>query len=116
MLILTESAAAQIREAASRSDAQEMALRVAAQVNGAGMLEFGLGFDDEQEGDSVIDAFGVKVLVGPDSAGILNDMTIDFGETAPGQMSFVFLRSGGSGSCGSGGCGGGSCGSGGCHG
>lgn len=118
MLNLTEIAAEQVRQAAAQSATDDMGLRVAARVNDEGMIEFGLGFDEIDESDIVIDAHGVKVLVAPSSQSLLTDITLDFSEVAPGEMSFVFLRanSGGGGGCGTGGGGGGggcgSCGSG----
>lgn len=129
MINLTKNAAEMIRQAADQSDAKDMGLRVAAKVNDAGMLEFGMGFDQERENDAISESWGITLLVSAHSAPYLNDVTIDFGEVSPGQQSFVFMKPGaeppegsGSGGCGSGGCGsgsggsgsGGGCGSGGC--
>lgn len=113
MLNITESAAEQVRQAAAQNGAHEMALRVAARLNDDGMIEFGLGFDEIAEEDFVVDAYGVKVLVAPSSQPLLTDVTLDFNEVAPGEMSFVFQKASSGGGCGSGG-GGGGCGSGGC--
>lgn len=121
MISLTKAAAEQIRLAAANSDAQGMALRLAAKINAAGMLEFGMGFDQERENDTVQESWGITLLISKHSAPYLEDVTLDFTEIAPGQMSFVFLKPGSEapsgGGCGSGGCGsgGGGCGSGGCN-
>ncbi len=115
MISLTKEAAEQIRIAAEQSGAGNMALRIAARVNDAGMLEFGMGFDDERGNDAAVDSWGVTLLVNAQSAPYLDDVTIDFSETSPGQPRFVFMKAG-AGSCssnsggGCGGCGGG-CGS-----
>jgi iron-sulfur cluster assembly protein len=123
MISLTKEAAEQIRLAAEKSDAQGMGLRLAAKVNDAGMLEFGMGFDQERENDAVHESWGITLLVSKHSAPYLQDVTLDFAEIAPGQRSFVFMKPGSeepsSGGCGSGGCGSasggaGGCGSGGC--
>lgn len=123
MISLTKEAAEQIRLAAANSDAQGMALRLAAKVNDAGMLEFGMGFDQERENDAIHESWGITLLISKHSAPYLQDVTLDFTEIAPGQKSFVFLKPGSEepadgGGCGSGGCGstagGGGCGSGGC--
>lgn len=125
MISLTKEAAEQIRLAAANSDAQGMALRLAARVNEAGMLEFGMGFDQERENDAIHESWGITLLISKHSAPYLQDVTLDFTEIAPGQKSFVFMKPGteepsGGGGCGSGGCGsgggggGGGCGSGGC--
>jgi Fe-S cluster assembly iron-binding protein IscA len=94
-----------------------MGLRIAAKVNQAGMLEFGMGFDDERTDDAMVESWGVTLLISAHSVELLNDVTIDFAEVAPGQQSFVFMKPDmgePGGGCGSGGCGGGSCGTGGC--
>lgn len=131
MISLTKEAAEQIRQAAQNNDAGGLGLRVAAKVNDAGMLEFGMGFDQERENDAVHESWGVTLLVSKHSAAYLQDVTLDFTEVAPGQQSFVFMKPGSEeqsgGGCGSGGssggssaggCGsgaGGGCGSGGCR-
>lgn len=116
MISLTKEAAAQIRAAASQSGAENLALRVAARVNDAGMLEFGMGFDEERSNDAAVDSWGVTLLINAQSKPYLDDVTIDFSEVAPGESRFVFSKASASagGGCGSGGGGGGGCGSGGC--
>lgn len=126
MISLTQTAAEQIREAAGNAGAQDMGLRIAAKVNEAGMLEFGMGFDNERTDDKIVDSWGMTILISPHSVELLDDVTIDFTEVTPGEQGFVFMKpasegapeGGGCGSsgntgggCGSGGCGGGSCGS-----
>jgi iron-sulfur cluster assembly protein len=121
MISLTKEAADQIRVAAEQSGAGTMALRIAARVNDAGMLEFGMGFDEERGNDAAVDSWGVTLLINAQSAPLLDDVTIDFSEVAPGQSRFVFMKAsaggcgsgsgGGGGGCGSGGCGSGGCGS-----
>jgi len=117
MLSLTKEAAEQIISAAADAGAANMALRIAARVNDAGMLEFGMGFDDERSNDAAIDSWGVTLLVNAQSKPYLDDVTIDFAEVSPGESRFVFSKASASGGgCGSGGggCGSGGCGSGGC--
>jgi iron-sulfur cluster assembly protein len=118
MISLTKNAAEQIQKAAELSDAKNLGLRVAAKVNEGGMLEFGMGFDQERENDAVVEAWGVTLLVSSHSAPYLQDVTVDFAEVAPGEERFVFMKPGAdvpSSDCGSdSGCGSGGCGSGGC--
>ncbi|NWG76334.1 MAG: iron-sulfur cluster assembly accessory protein [Rubrivivax sp.] len=117
MITLTKEAAEQVRVAQKDAGAENMALRIAARVNDAGMLEFGMGFDDERANDTTVDVWGVTLLVNAQSAPMLEDVTIDFAEVSPGESRFVFMKASAGGGCGSGGCGsggGGGCGSGGC--
>ena len=121
MISLTKTAAEQIHQAAKDANAENTALRIAAKVNQAGMLEFGMGFDDERTDDTLVESWGVTLLISKHSLELLDDVTVDFNEVAPGQNSFIFMKpetegggcsTGGSGGgCGSGGCGSGGCGS-----
>lgn len=119
MISLTKTAAEQIRNAADHPDLKDMALRIAAKVNEAGMLEFGMGFDNERSDDLIVESWGMNLLISNHSAPLLENVTIDFGEVAPGQQGFLFMMAASEpnndgGGCGSGGCGSGGCGSGGC--
>ncbi len=121
MISLTKEAAEQVRASAQEGGAENMALRIAARVNPAGMLEFGMGFDDERTNDTLVDSWGVTLLVNAESAAMLDDVTVDFSEVSPGEHRFVFMKAsaqnggcstGGASSGGCGGCGsGGGCGS-----
>jgi len=117
MISLTKEAAEQIRTSAIESGADKLGLRIAARVNDAGMLEFGMGFDDERSNDSAVDSWGITLLINAQSKPYLDDVTIDFTEVNPGESRFVFSKASAGGGCGSGGGGsggGGGCGSGGC--
>lgn len=114
MIQVTSIASQQIQNAAQQAGAQGMALRVAARRDFDGSIQYGMGFDEQGEGDFMLEADGVQVLVAVDSQALLNGATLDFVELSPGNMQFVFINpndTGGS-SCGSSG-GGGGCGSGG---
>jgi iron-sulfur cluster assembly protein len=92
MVKVTPSAAAAILDAANRSGADGMALRLAARTGADGAVEFGLGFDDEREQDRVIGSYGARILVAPPSQPVLSGVTLDFGVLENGQLGFVFLR------------------------
>jgi iron-sulfur cluster assembly protein len=94
MLKLTPAAAAAILDAANRSGADGMALRLAARTHADGAAEFGLGFDEEREQDRVIESHGVRILVAPPSQPLLSGITLDFGVLESGELGFVFLREG----------------------
>jgi len=124
MFILTSAAAQQIQQAADASNAQHMALRVAARVDAEGNIEFGMGFDDPGESDLKLNLEGVDIVIGAEHQELLDDTTLDFVELEPGDFNFIFVdsrqaagMSSGGGCSTGGGCGGGGCGSkgGGCH-
>jgi iron-sulfur cluster assembly protein len=121
MFHVTPAASREILAAAERSQAQGLALRVAARLDTKGEVAFGLGFDEPREDDSQADFHGLQVLVGAPSRPLLADMVLDFAEVEPGRRDFVFVASdtieptgcsskpaAARGGCGSGGCG--SCG------
>ena len=115
MFTVTPSAAEQIRK--SMPENETPALRIAAQVMEDGSVEVGMGFDEQREFDLEIVTNGVNILIGASSRDVLDGVTLDFTEVAPGNFNFVFIppnqpsapTGGGCGApgCGSGGCGGG---------
>jgi iron-sulfur cluster assembly protein len=91
MLQLTSAAAQQILSAATRGDAQGMALRVAARQVADGSIEYGMGFDEEREDDVTTAVDGLTVLVGSPSRPLLQGTVLDFVEVEPGHLDFVFI-------------------------
>jgi iron-sulfur cluster assembly protein len=94
MFNLTPNAAEQIlRAAASQQDDAEAlpSLRVAAKIE-EGEIVYGMGFDEERENDTVIEAGGVTILIAPRSHELLMDTTLDFIELKPGEFQFIFLN------------------------
>ena len=92
MMTITEPAARKIRAAASDSDAQGLALRVAARRNPDGSIAYAMGFDETDESDTRIDAYGVEVVVGPSSTELLAETVLDYVELEPGDFQFIFMN------------------------
>lgn len=117
MFTLTSAAARQIQRAAADSGAQGLVLRVAARRVPDGSIDYGMGFDDMNDGDTALEIEDVHVVIAPQHVELLEDTVLDFVELEPGQHHFIFINqqspfeTSASGGCGSGGCG--SCGSGG---
>ncbi len=80
MITITEKAAQKVHEFLAAEDDPELsALRVAVKGGGCSGFEYALGFDTgPQDGDEVLEAHGVKVLVDPFSWPYLKDADIDF--------------------------------------
>lgn len=93
MLTLTPAAARAIHAAAQRSGLadDDWALRLAADVDAAGALRFGMGFDEEREADLAFTDHGVALLVGSSSRAWLTGVTLDLVAGASGVEQFVFL-------------------------
>lgn len=115
MISVTASAARQIHLAAADSGADGMSLRIAAHYDEvAREMQYGIGFDEEREGDETVDAHGVTLLVSPLSRDAVAELTIDYVEVAPGDFRFVFIPPDDDAPAAGSACGGCSCGSGGC--
>lgn len=112
MFTLTPAAATELRAAAVRSDADGLALRVAARRGDDGEVEYGMGFDEQRVDDQPLQFDELTVLVGSPSRELLDAVVLDFVELAPGRSGFVFVPAAtqaGPRGCGSGGCGSCSC-------
>lgn len=121
MFTVTPEAAKQIEQAFMNSDAQDMALRIAAKRNPDGSVEYGMGFDDIADEDMKLDLNGIAVVIAPEYQEILDATVLDFVELNPGEFNFIFseqMEAPTGGGCGTkssgGGCGSGGCSTGGC--
>ena len=77
MFNVTAAAAQEILAAAARSDAQGMALRVAARQVADGSIEYGMGFDEAREDDEPAQFGALTVLVGSPSKPLLDGTVLD---------------------------------------
>ena len=117
MITITPEAARQIQDSVEQSNAEGMALRIAARYTPDGQVQYAMGFDDLGADDVQVECGDVRIVIARQNEALLNGVTLDFTEVAPGQSLFVFLNPNiqeKQGGCGSGGCGSGGCGSGGC--
>jgi iron-sulfur cluster assembly protein len=121
MITVTPGAAQQIRIAATQSDSDEMGLRIAARRDADDSLHYAMGFDDARNDDLVVTSEGIALVVSPRDTGLLDGLTLDYVEFAPGDFRFIFVNpndvvpapaaesaaepAAGSAGCGSGGCG-----------
>lgn len=93
MISLTTTAAEQIRQAAKQSQTEGMPLRIAAQRDTDGSIQYAMGFADVQDPNDVsYVSEGINLLVPPASVELLKGATLDFVELEPGQHNFIFLN------------------------
>jgi iron-sulfur cluster assembly protein len=93
MITVTPQAAEQIAKSAQQTGADGACLRIAARLDGKGVIEYGMGFDDKAEGDVVVAAAGgVTLLVSPGSVELLAGATLDYVEINPGEPRFIFIN------------------------
>lgn len=113
MITVTPSAAQQIRIAATRSDCDELGLRIAARRRADGSLDYAMGFDEPRGDDLVLTSEGIALVVSPGERDLLDGMTLDYVEYEAGDFRFIFVNpnEGGDKPAASAGCGrGGGCG------
>jgi len=90
MLTISDKAAEQIKLSAQQTQSEALKLRIAAKVAVDESIEYGMGFDEEKEGDIKVEAGGVEVLIAPSSAELLNGAHLDFVEIEPQTYNFIF--------------------------
>ncbi|MCW8830839.1 MAG: iron-sulfur cluster assembly accessory protein [Gammaproteobacteria bacterium] len=92
MIKVTPEAARQIQISASQGNTENLALRIAATKNDDGSFHYGMGFDEDKDGDIAVTSEGVKIIVSAISADLLKDTTLDYVELEPGKSQFIFMN------------------------
>lgn len=102
MLEMSERAVEKVRYyAGTMPEAEGKELRIFVQGGGCSGFQYGFTFDDHQDGDTVVEVGGVKVLVDPMSLPYLMGAKVDFVEDMRGS-GFVVDNPNASRSCGCG--------------
>ncbi len=79
MIALTDSAASKVKDLISAEGNEELALRVAVRPGGCSGFSYEMFFDSEVATDDLTADFaGVKVVVDPSSAQLLEGATLDY--------------------------------------
>jgi iron-sulfur cluster insertion protein len=85
MLTMTDKAVEKVRHfAGEMPESKGKELRIFVQGGGCSGFQYGFTFDGQQEGDTVVESSGVRVLVDPMSAQYLTGATVDFVEDLRG--------------------------------
>lgn len=92
MITVSKAAAEQIRESAKKSDADTMALRIAANKKEDGSIEYAMGFADRDMDDDIFfDSEGIKIIVSAGCYELLKNTELDFVKLDEGdEMQFIF--------------------------
>ena len=79
MIALTDSAASKVKDLITAEGNDELALRVAVRPGGCSGFSYEMFFDSDVAGDDLTADFsGVKVVVDPSSAQLLEGATLDY--------------------------------------
>jgi iron-sulfur cluster assembly protein len=90
MVTITPEAGEQLKGVLSQQGGPNAGLRLFVQSScGCGNVGYGMGVDEAGATDSVFESDGVRVIVDPASATLLNDATIDFVNEGPFRRGFV---------------------------
>ena len=78
MITLTELAVKEVSRLVAQQQREDLALRVFVSPGGCSGMNYGMAFEEQQEGDQIIEQDGVKVCVDEMSAMYLRGCEIDF--------------------------------------
>lgn len=86
MIELTDKGAEKVREflAAQAEPAATAGLRVGVRGGGCSGFQYMLAFDEQRDGDTVVESHGIRLLVDGDSAPYVRGATVDFVEGLQG--------------------------------
>ena len=92
MITVTAQAAEQILKSAQQAGPGGVCLRLAARLDDKGAIEYGMGFDDQAEGDARVVTNDVTILIASGSVELLTGATLDFVEIDRGEPRFIFIN------------------------
>lgn len=92
MFTVTKEAAAELKRSMAHHDFDDMPLRVAAQKNDEGAIDYQMGFDEAGPGDAMFGCNGIDVVIANDHKVLLNGTKLDFVEIDEGDKQFIFLN------------------------
>jgi len=81
---MTPAAAGKVHELLAQENDPSLGLRIFVAGGGCSGLQYGMTLDEEQEGDTVIDQSGFKVLVDEMSVGYISGSEVDYVDSLMG--------------------------------
>lgn len=92
MFTVTKAAATELKKSMAHHDFDDMPLRIAAEKNAEGAVDYQMGFDEAGPGDVMIGCKGIDVVIANDHKALLNGTTLDYVQMEDGEMHFIFLN------------------------
>lgn len=92
MITISKAAAQQIKLSMQQTDAEGMALRIAARRLDDGSLDYAMGFDQFDHNDSHSKSGGVDVVVAPTSTELLAGASLDYVQMEDGDFRFIVIN------------------------
>ena len=84
ILSITPTAAEKVRELLEQENDPSLALRIFVAGGGCSGLQYGMTLDEEQDGDTIVQQSGIKVLVDEMSLGYINGSQVDYVDSLMG--------------------------------
>jgi iron-sulfur cluster assembly accessory protein len=84
IITMTPTAAGKVRELLTQENDPSLALRIFVAGGGCSGLQYGMTLDEEQEGDTVIQQEGFRVLVDEMSVGYIQGSEVDYVDSLMG--------------------------------
>ena len=84
-ITLTEKAAEKVKPALEKQSKTDAGLRLFVSGGGCSGFQYGLAFDQKNDGDHVIEAHGVTLLIDEQSAQYVEGSEIDYVESVMGE-------------------------------
>jgi iron-sulfur cluster assembly protein/iron-sulfur cluster insertion protein len=85
MITLTDSAVSQIRQLEQEKASEGQLLRIFVEAGGCSGFEYGMSFDDQKEGDKVLESNGVSFLIDETSLEYLDGSEVHFDDGLNGK-------------------------------
>lgn len=85
MITLTDSAVSQIRLLEQEKASEGQLLRIFVEAGGCSGFEYGMSFDDQKEGDQVLENNGIRFLVDETSLEYLDGSEVHFDDGLNGK-------------------------------
>lgn len=85
MITLTDSAVSQIRQLEQEKATEGQLLRIFVEAGGCSGFEYGMSFDDQKEGDQVLESNGVRFLMDETSLEYLDGSEVHFDDGLNGK-------------------------------
>lgn len=92
MFKVSKTAATEIKRSLREHDFEDMPLRIAAQRNEEGAIDYQMGFDEAGPGDTMVASRGIDVVIARDHLVLLNGAELDFVTLDEGGKNFIFLN------------------------
>jgi len=85
MITLTEKAGEKVKELLVAEQKAGYGLRVQVSGGGCSGFQYGMSFEEKaNDGDQIIESYGVQLFIDPQSAPLLNGVQVDYVDTVQG--------------------------------